>query len=64
MSKKESDRQRPKHEVAEVIRKFEGAYLEKYCYTYGQKCVVNNILSCRTAAWNKPTKIIIRRKDV
>lgn len=50
MGKAERQRQRPKHEVAEVIRKFERAYLEKYRYTYAQKCVVNNILSCRTAA--------------
>jgi len=42
--------ERPKHEVAEVIRKFERAYLQKYHYTYAQKCVVNNILNCRTAA--------------
>jgi DNA-directed RNA polymerase subunit RPC12/RpoP len=50
MGKTERDRERPKHEVAEVIRKFERAYLEKYRYTYAQKCVVNNILQCRTAA--------------
>jgi len=50
MGKQERQRERPKHEVAEVIRKFEGAYLKKYRYTYMQKCVVNNILRCRTAA--------------
>src|SRR3990172_417332 len=50
MGQKERQRERPKHEVAEVIRKFERAYLEKYRYTFAQKCVVNNILRCRTAA--------------
>jgi DNA-directed RNA polymerase subunit RPC12/RpoP/predicted Zn-ribbon and HTH transcriptional regulator len=50
MGKNERARERPKHEVAEVIRKFERAYLEKYRYTYAQRCVVNNILKCRTAA--------------
>ena len=44
--------QRPgsKHEVAEVLRKFEGAYLQKYRYSYRQKCVVYHLLQCRTAA--------------
>jgi len=50
MGKRERERERRKHEVAEVIRKFEGAYLQQYRYTYAQKCVVNNILKCRTAA--------------
>jgi hypothetical protein len=48
MGKKERGRERPKHTVAEVIEKFEGEYLLKYRYTYAQKCVVNNILKCRT----------------
>jgi len=42
-------REKPKHSVAEVLRKFEGDYLLKYRYSYVQKCVVNNILKCRTA---------------
>lgn len=50
MGKKERGREKPKHEVAEVLRKFEGAYLAKCRYTYAQKCVVNNILKCRTSA--------------
>lgn len=48
MGQKERGRERPKHTVAEVIEKFEGEYLLKYRYTYAQKCVVNNILKCRT----------------
>ena len=32
-----------------MIRKFEGDYRLKYRYSYAQKCVVNNILKCRTA---------------
>jgi rubrerythrin len=40
--------ERPKHTVAEVIQKFEMAYLLKYRYTYAQKCVVNKMLKCRT----------------
>lgn len=50
MGKKGRGKEKAKHEVAEVIRKYEGAYLLKYRYTYAQKSVVNNILRCRTSA--------------
>jgi len=41
---------RPKFEVAEILRKYLGEYEKKYKLSYEQRCAVNNIIQCRTAA--------------
>lgn len=42
--------ERPKHDVAEILRAYLGEYEKKYKLSYRQRCVVNNILACRTSA--------------
>ena len=41
--------ERPKHEVADILRKYLRDYEQKYGLTYNQRRVVNHIMQCRTA---------------